>query len=92
MTEEYNDDINSIANSVGAWGFKLYEEETFPREDYRELLELTLVSMSKCSLLRFANQVRYLSSNQLLIFFSLLSAGAHITMRDLRRTEYTTLK
>ena len=43
MTEEYNDDINSIADSVGAWGFKVYEEETFPREDYRELLELTLV-------------------------------------------------
>jgi hypothetical protein len=43
VTEEYNDDINSIADSVGAWGFKLYEEETFPREDYRELLELPLV-------------------------------------------------
>jgi hypothetical protein len=43
VTKEYKDDINSIADSIFAWGFKLHEEETFPREDYRELLELTLV-------------------------------------------------
>ena len=24
VTEEYNDDINSIADSVGVWGLKLY--------------------------------------------------------------------
>ncbi|KZR97570.1 Uncharacterized protein APZ42_007474, partial [Daphnia magna] len=40
---EYSDDINSIVNSVSAWGVELYENETFPREDYCELLELTLV-------------------------------------------------
>jgi hypothetical protein len=40
---EISDELKANAESVASWGEKLYEENVFPREDYRELLELTLV-------------------------------------------------
>ncbi len=39
----YSEEFKVVAESVGEWGEKIYEEEVFPRKDYRELLELSLV-------------------------------------------------
>ncbi|KAK4037491.1 hypothetical protein OUZ56_029524 [Daphnia magna] len=74
---EYSDDINSIVNSVSAWGVELYENETFPREDYCELLELTLVYLG-VPVFPFAFRKPGLLCVELII------------TRDLWRTAYTT--
>jgi hypothetical protein len=86
MTEKYNEDINSIADSVGAWGFKLYKEESFPREEYRDFLELTLVYLG-VPVFPFA--FRKPGRSVIVIhpvfscwyIFSLMSTGAHHHVR-----------
>jgi hypothetical protein len=40
---ELSDELKAVAESVASWGETLYEEEVLPLEDYRELLEITLV-------------------------------------------------
>ena len=40
---ELCDELKAVAESVASWGETLYEEEVLPLEDYRELLEITLV-------------------------------------------------
>jgi hypothetical protein len=40
---ELCDELKAVVESVASWGETLYEEEVLPLEDYRELLEITLV-------------------------------------------------
>jgi hypothetical protein len=86
MTEKYNEDINSIADSVGAWGFKLYKEESFPREEYRDFLELTLVYLG-VPVFPFAfrkpgrSVIVIHSVFSCWYIFSLMSTGAHHHVR-----------
>jgi hypothetical protein len=40
---ELSNDLENLANSLIEWGTRILEEDVFPRSDYKELLELTLV-------------------------------------------------
>lgn len=40
---ELSEELRDLADSVIEWGTVILEEDTFPRSDYKELLELTLV-------------------------------------------------
>jgi hypothetical protein len=81
---EICDELRAIAESIGEWGNKLLEEDVFPREDYGELLELTLVylgvvvypfkiSKTRCVLRKIMNKMMCCFINYCsLILFALL--------------------